>query len=220
MKTAREWTLAIAAAACLACTGAAALPAPRPSPVRDSASAASSQQPALVPAGYGTLRQDVITIQLRSGALLIKATPLDENVIRLTAPDTYQRLHAMAESRRGQAAQQAMMDRPTLFMVTLFSYQPDVTYQPEDLQLQQQGEVLRPAAIIPVTPGWGRQRLGQQESQLAIYAFDPDVDLSQPLSVRYEMVQSDAWTGIIQTLDVERAKVLARAKTDSAGTKD
>ena len=64
-----------------------------------------------------------------------------------------------------------------------------------------------------MTPGWGQQRLGQQETQLAIYAFDPDCDLTQPLTVRYGMTQSDAWTGIIQALDVERAKVMARAKT-------
>lgn len=217
MNTARGWVPWIAAGAFAACAGTAAGASGTGVPAGASKAPAerpAAQQPALVPAGYGTLRQDAITVQLRSDALLIKVTPLDENVIRLTAPDTYQRLHALAESRREQAAQTSMIEHPTLFMVSLFSYQPDVTYQPEDLQLRQQGQVLRPAAIIPVTPGWGQQRLGQQESQLAIYAFDSDIDFTQPLTVRYGMVQSDAWSGIIQALDVERAKVLARAKSD------
>ena len=62
-------------------------------------------------------------------------------MIRLTAPDTYQRLHALAESRRSRRPA-GHGDRPTLFLVSFFSYQPDVPFQPEDLQLQQQGQSL------------------------------------------------------------------------------
>jgi len=171
------------------------------------------QQKATVPAGFGTLKQDVFTIQLRSGsALLIKVTPLNENVIRTAAPDTYQRLHNIAESRRAEAGRIAGASGDLeLFQVSFFSYEPDVVFQPENLQITHQGRQMRPAAIVALTPGWGRQRLAQQEDQRAIYAFTGKFDYNQGLTVRYGLEQSDAWSDIISKLETERAKITARA---------
>jgi hypothetical protein len=87
-----------------------------------------------------------------------------------------------------------------------------VAFTPEDLQLMHQGRMLRPRAILPMVPaGWGKQRLGQQEAQMAVYAFDAAIDLNQPLVVRYGTEQSDAWSAVIRKLEEERAKVRARA---------
>ncbi len=193
-----------ALAACASGGGApaAAQDAPAPKP---------PQAGALVPPGFGTLRQDAFTVSLRSGSLLVKVTPLIESVIRLAAPDTYTRLHALAESVRPEAARRAPGGTLQLFLVSLFSYQPDVPFQPEDLQLIAAGRTLRPAAILPRTSGWGKQRLGQQEAQAAVYVFDGAIDYGQPLTVRNGMDQSDAWTDIIPVLDEERGKVVARA---------
>jgi hypothetical protein len=179
----------------------------------ESAQAQSSppQQAQLVPAGLGTLRQDEVTISLRDGPLLIKVTPLTEAVIRLLAPDTYDRLHALAASRQAEAGRASSMDDPELFLVSFFSYQPDIAFTPEDLQLTYQGRILRPAAVLPVTGGWGRQRLAQQENQSAIYAFDQTIDYNQPFTVRYGAGQSDEWVRIVPKLEVERSKVRARA---------
>jgi hypothetical protein len=171
----------------------------------------ATQLPGLVRPGFGTLRQDAFTVSLRSDALLVKVTPLAESVIRLAAPDTYTRLHALAESRRAAAAQRLPGGSPQLVLVSFFSYQPDVPYQPEDVQLTAQGRTLRPAAILPVTATWGAPRLAQQETQAAVYVFDAVIDYEQPLTVRYGMQQSDAWTDIVAALDTERGKVQARA---------
>src|SRR5690606_36232455 len=134
----------------------------------------------------------------RSGALMIKVTPLAERVIRLAAPDTYDRLHAQAESRRGVAAPAALVPDPELFLVSFFSYEPNVEFQPEGLQLVQQGRLLRARAVLPVTPGWGKQRLQQQETQIAVYAFAEVIDYEQPLVVRYGMEESRGWERIVQ----------------------
>jgi len=182
---------------------AAAQDAPRP--------AQAVQTPGQVPPGLGTLKQDQFTVSLRSGALLVKVTPLTESVIRLAAPDTYTRLHALAESRRAEAQRRVPGGELQLFLVSLFSYQPDVPFQPEDLQLIATGRTLRPAAILPMTAGWGKQRLGQQEAQAAVYVFDGGIDYGQPLIVRNGMDQSAAWGDIVPLLDEERGKVLARA---------
>ena len=160
--------------------------------------------------GFGTLKQDEFTLGIRSGALLVKVTPLDESVIRLAAPDTYARLHALAESRRAQAEQRTGSKAPELFMVSFFSYQPDVTFQPEDLQLDYNGKLLRPAAILPITPNWGANRMGQQEMSAAVYAFTDVIDFEQPLTAKYGMDQNDSWSKIVPVLQVERNKILSK----------
>lgn len=198
-------TLALATA----CGGGAE--AQRPTPEAE----AQGEEEGLVPAGYGRLKQDEATIQIRTGALLLKVTPMDESVIRLTAPDTYDRLHGLAEARREQAARESRESDPTLFFVSFFSYDKDVTYQPEEVWLFQQGRLMQPLAIIPVTPEWGRQRLQQQDFQFAVYAYDEDIDLEIPLSLEYEGVTSDAWAEIIVELQEERARV--RSQADAEG---
>lgn len=165
----------------------------------------------MVPAGLGSLRQDDITLSLQREDLLIKVTPLDESVIRLTAPDTYQRLKALADSKRQQVGQLSVRSDPVLFLVSFFSYQPNVIYQPEDLQLVSLGLRYRPAAMVGVTPGWETQRLEQQELEMAVYAFDPDLDLGSDLQVEYEGEIAGGWDGILNRLEAERARVRARS---------
>ena len=172
--------------------------------------AVSAAQEPLVPPGHGTLKQDEVTVSLRSGALLLKVTPLSETIIRLTAPDTYARLHGLAESRREAAAAETF-GTPELFLVSFFSYQPDVAFQPQDLQLVRQGRLLRPLTIVPVTNGWGRPMLQQQESQSAVYAFEGPIDYDQPFTVRYDLVETDGWSALIPKLREERNRVESRA---------
>lgn len=174
-------------------------------------SQADSVRHALVPPGFGTLKQDEFSIGLRSGtALLVKVTPLSERIIRLAAPDTYTRLHALADSRRADAAERTRSKEPELFLVSFFSYQPDVTFQPEDLQIEYNGKLLRAGLIVPLTPGWGRGTMGQQETQAAIYAFGEPIDYQQPIVVRYGMDQNSEWQRIIPKLEVERSKALSK----------
>lgn len=199
------------------CATGSVPPAEEASPEAGGAALQGGRTADLVPPGYGTLHQDQFTVSLRSGALMIKVTPLAERVIRLAAPDTYDRLHALAESRRSEAAAVAMVPDPELFLVSFFSYEPNVEFQPEGLQLVQQGRLLRARAVLPVTPGWGKQRLQQQETQIAVYAFAEAIDYEQPLVVRYGMEESRGWERIVQVLEVERAKVRARVPAGSNG---
>jgi len=195
------WTLI---GLCLACAAA-------PAPSRSSAppTAGVVAQDTLVPAGFGTLRQDAITASFRDGSLLIKVTPLDEGVIRLLAPDTYQRLHALAENRRADAE----MSGPDheLFLVSFFSYQPNTPFHQENLQVSYQGRLLQPTGVLPLTTNFGRPELEQQETQSAIYVFPGPLDYRQPFVVRYGMTSSDDWNQIIPKLDVERARARSRA---------
>jgi len=200
-----EWSLLLAVAipACaVPGTGVTSLPA--------AAQTVGIQQP-MVPPGHGTLKFDEITISMRIGALLVKVTPLDEAVIRLLAPDTWERYHALAERRREEAAAATAGRPPELFLVSFYSYEPDVDYQPEDLQLSHQGRMLRAVRIMPITGSFGRQRLAQQENQSAIYVFDEPINYGLRLVVRYGLEDNDSWSSIIQKLEVERSKVRAKS---------
>lgn len=166
----------------------------------------------LVPPGFGTLRQDDVTLSLRADDLLIKVVPLEEWVLRLTAPDTYSRLKNLAEAHRSSAVAAAGGIAVSLFLVTLFSYAPDVTYHPEDLLVVNRGLRYRPLAILPVTPGWGLQRLAQTETRMAVYAFEGGMDLSGELVVEYQTLQNESWAGrILPLLEAELPRARARA---------
>ena len=163
----------------------------------------------LVPAGYGTLTQAQFTLELVSGALQIQVTPLAESVIRLAAPDTYQRLTGLAASAGASLGSRAQEDS-RLFLVSMFSRDPTITYEPENLHIVNGGLRYRPAAIEAITPGWGGQRLRQEETQLAVYAFDPGVELEISLTVEYERARDTSWQTILSRLEAERARVRAR----------
>lgn len=201
---------AILSTACLPAAPVTQAPGP------DSSATAAGQTEELPP-GYGSLHQDQFTVQLRNQALLIKVTPLAESVIRLAAPDTYQRLHRLASTLGQQARTRSMTPDATLFLVSFFSYQPDTFYEPENLQIVARGRQLGSRAIAPLTPGWGRQRLRQQETESAVYAFSPEVDMSLPFQVRYGMEQSDAWRQILPLLDRERTRAASRARGSQSG---
>lgn len=190
----------------LGCSGSPLPDSTSPAPPGESGEASSL----LVAPGYGTLLQDAVSLRLESGDLQIKVTPLEEWVIRLTAPDTYARLSGLAQTHGGRAARDAVADDPSLFLVSLFSYQPDVTYEPEELLLVNRGLRFRPLGIAPITP-WGTQRLAQQETRMAVYAFDGDVDLATDLVVEYQTLRNNSWRErILPLLDAERAKARAR----------
>ena len=169
-------------------------------------------QALLVPPGFGTLLQDQISLRLQSGDLLIKVTPLDEGIIRLTAPDTYERLRGLAAIHGPRASRTLSVTQSSLFLVSLFSYSPDVTYEPEDLLLVNRGLRLRPQGIAPITPYWGTQRLGQQEARMAIYAFEGGIEWEADLVVEYQQLRNEIWREqVLPLLQAEKNKVRARS---------
>lgn len=171
----------------------------------------------LPPAGYGTLSQDAITVGVAvpEGNLAIKATPLAEWVIRMTAPDTYRRLNGYKVSRGEEIMQRARRHGergwPLVVFVSFYTRSLESTYEPFDLQIRSQNIVFRPFAILPMTPDFNRERLRQEESQIALYLFPADIDLDLPMVVEYNGRPGTRWTSIRSTLDRELSKVTSRA---------
>ncbi len=188
----------------MACASAGGMPSP----------ALGSADDGLVPIGYGRLSQDEFTLTLSTEGLLIKVTPLSESVIRLAAPDTYQRLHGLAEAHRDAIEGRAGPGVHPM-LVSFFSREQNVAFQPEDLMLSAQGIHYRAEAISPITPGWGSQRLRQQETQSAIYGFERAVNLDLGFTVEYGERRDTGWDRILSRLRAERARVRARAGASS-----
>ena len=174
----------------------------------------------LPPAGFGTLSQDNITVPIDvSGAnLFIKVTPLTEWVIRMTAPDTYRRLNgykvARGEQIRDRARRNGERGWPLVLFVSYYTRAVESTYEPYDLQIRAQNVVFRPFDIIAVTPDFNRERLRQQESQVALYLFEGEIDLDLPIEIEYAGRRSGRWSGIRSVLDRELTKVLTRVPTN------
>lgn len=165
-----------------------------------------------LPTGYGTLRQDDVTVALSSGDLQVKVTPLAESVTRVTAPDTYRRLRGLVEAHGARLrAEPGAAPDGGLFLVSFFSDRPDVAFLPEEVQLISRGIRVRPAAIVPITPSWGQRRLRQRQTESAVYVFDRRVDLESDLIVAYGLVESSAWSRILPEVVAERARVRSRA---------
>jgi hypothetical protein len=190
-------------ALCAACAAGPPVAAPRPATERSA--------DLLVPPGNGSLLQDQITLTVRTDELLLKVTPLEEWVLRLTAPDTYARLSGLASSHRTEVVRRTGVATPALFLVSIFGRTPGATFRPEDVQIVARGRRLRPLLVREMTAGWGEGRVEPQETQAAVYAFPEDIDLEQSISVEYATESSSPWEEILRTLEAERTRARARA---------
>lgn len=174
-----------------------------------------------LPAGFGTLRRDDIVVRLTTGQVEVQILPLDEQVIRLLAPDTYQSLTSLLQSRQAEiadAASRAGVDQPTLVMVSFFGVVPQARFTPEDVNISSRGRLFRPVSIVPITPTWSSYQLDARQQAVAIYLFEPGIGVREQLSVSYEGRTSDTWSRSVRLLERERARVLSRAQQTPADT--
>jgi hypothetical protein len=205
-------------------------PAPAPAPARptavglpDTARAArrspTDTLPGLPPAGFGTLRQEDISLRLTSSNLQIRATPLDESIIRLLSPDSYRALSELKRSKTeaiAAVARRNAIRELSLWYVSFFAVERGETrFSPREFVITNVGRDFRPIDVIPLTPGFGEQRLRQNGRQDAVYVFDGQLDPKQPLTISYETARNDDWAGILP--QIERERVLVKSRAAAAG---
>jgi len=168
-----------------------------------------------VPAGFGTLKRDDIVVRFATEQLEIQILPLDEQVIRLLAPDTYRSLTQLLRTKRGEieaAAGRPAVPNPTLVMVTFFGITPQARFSPEDVNVTSRGRLFRPVGIVPLSPQWSSYQLEAHEQAVAIYLFEEGISFREGLTVTYQGLSNDSWTAALPVLDRERARVRARAR--------
>lgn len=170
----------------------------------------------LVPPGYGTLRQEDIAIRLTLQGVQARAIPLDEGIIRVLSPDSYRALRDLLASRQREVATIAArygVRRPSVWYVSYFGIEPEARFSPMEVVVTSAGREHRPLDIIPLSPGFGENRLRQRETQTALYVFDEDVDPEQPLTVSMQGERNTAWSEILQRIQRERVFIRSRASS-------
>ena len=169
----------------------------------------------LVPAGYGSLKQEDIAIRVARGGLQVQAFPLDETIIRVLSPDSYRALREQLQSRRSaidSLARRRGLGGFSVWMVRFHGLeQGETPFSPLEFIVTSVGRDFRPIDVLPITPGFGQQRLRQRDVQQALYLFDPQVDVNQPLTVQYESTRNSDWPRILQRIERERVLVRSRA---------
>jgi hypothetical protein len=171
-----------------------------------------------LPVGYGTLHQEDLSLRIQLPGVLVRAIPLDESVIRVLSPDSYRALHDLVASRRTELTERASrygVREPSLWYFSYFGMQPDARFSPDEVVINSSGRVFRPLAIVPLSPGFGEQRLEQRGVQTAIYVFDDGIDVNLPLTVTVQSVQSANWESNMRRIERERALVRSRAAARS-----
>jgi hypothetical protein len=169
----------------------------------------------LIPAGFGTLRQDEIALVAQNLGLVVKAIPLDESVIRTLAPDSYNNLRKIRESRaRDLEGVRSRLGLPAVqsWYITFFnSEKGEARYDAADVLVRSAGRDFRPLEVLGLKPGFGDGRLAQFGTQSALYAFDPAINLAQPLAFTIGTQTSNAWSEVLRKIELERSLVWSRA---------
>ena len=212
--------LLLAAAACASrpASGAAPSPATGDGQARPVTTRLDTAPP-LVPPNFGTLKQDDIAIHMQVGQVQVRAIPLDEAIIRVLAPDSYRSLRGLRESRReaiDRLAARYMLRERNVWLVSFFGLAPDARFSPGELTLSLSGRDYRPLEMLPLSSGFGEQRLDVRETQSALYLFGDGIDLAQPVIVRMQGTEDPTWGTIVQRIEQERALIRGRAARGTA----
>ncbi len=203
-----------------ACASTAALPAQNPPSVQSGATI-DSLDPAFVPTGFGTLRQNDVSLEISpASGLQVRAIPLDERVIRLLRPDSYKSLRDILRSKDSELTAVRQRGRLTTYSVWYVSFfaleQGETRFSPQEFIISNVGRDFRPIDVLPLSPGFGEYRLKQREVQSALIVFDGQLDVNQPLTAQMEGRSSTTnWTEVTQRIERERAAVRSRASAAS-----
>jgi hypothetical protein len=196
----------LVAAGCAVPLGGAPAVAPTP--------AQSDSSRLLVPAGFGSLRQEDIAIRIQQ-RLQVQAIPLDETIIRVLSPDSYRALREQVTSRSAmldEVARRMGFRDVSVWLVRFHGLeQGETPFSPMEFIITSVGRDFRPIDVLPLTPGFGQHRLKQREVQSALYVFDPQVDVNQPLTVQYESSRNADWAVALTRIERERVLVRSRA---------
>jgi hypothetical protein len=203
----------LASAVLVAAAGCAVMPGATSAPEPSDSGADSSRF--LVPAGYGSLRQEDIAVRIQQRALQVQAIPLDETIIRVLSPDSYRALREQVTSRAATLDELSRRTGFRDFSVWLVRFhgieQGETPFSPMEFIITSVGRDFRPIEVLPLTPAFGQHRLKQREVQSALYVFDPQVDVNQPLTVQYESSRNSDWTVALTRIERERVLVRSRA---------
>lgn len=175
----------------------------------------------LPPPGYGSLKQDNVSLRLSGSEIELRFLPLDERLIRLLAPDAYQSLHGLVESRRGaidSAAREAGLTRPGLALVTFFALRSAAHFDPDLVNLTYRSQILRPEGMVSYTGNFTSRQLDVRQQATAIYLFEEPLPVFEKFQVVYGSNQTEWGDEVLRRIGIERVRVQSRSAADKPDT--
>ena len=169
----------------------------------------------LPPGGYGSLKQDDLSLRIRTAELDVRFVPLDLRVTSLLGRDSYQSLHSLVQSRRqaiDSVARVAGVGHAGLALVTFFGLRAGARFDPQTLTVVVRTRLLRPLGIVPFTPRFTSQQLAVRDQVSAIFLFEEQMPVMDDFSVSYAGLNSESWSRKQPMLERERARVASRAR--------
>jgi hypothetical protein len=178
----------------------------------------------LPPVGFGSLKQDNVSLRVSVNDFEVRFIPLDERLIRLLGSDAYQSLHMLVASRRGpidSAARDAGVASPGLALVTFFALRSGAQFDPDNFTLSYHNQFERPVAIVPYTTNFNSRQLDVRQQASAIYMFRLPIPVYDRFDVLYSTTAQITWGDeIVGRIGVERSRVLSKwqaAQGDTTG---
>jgi hypothetical protein len=168
-----------------------------------------------LPAGYGSLSQDDLSLRVRNDDLEIRFVPLDPRITPLLAKDAYHSLRTLVENRRraiDSVASRGGVAQPGLALVSFFGLRPEIRFDPQILTLLIRNRAFQPLGTIPLSGKFTSGQLGVREQASAIYLFEEDIPVNDSFTLSYGSLMSEDWERRLPLLDRERARVAARAR--------
>lgn len=175
----------------------------------------------IIPGGFGSLRQDEISIRVNHLGLTVQAMPMDEDFLRTLAPDSYRALAALRESKRPQLdsiAKRAGLPDVAVWYVTFRNVQQgEAPFSPQDVTLTNVGREFQPLDAVGISSGFAQHRLAQNETAIGLLVFDRAINPNRDLTLRLETQTSGDWQTILQRVERERSLIRARANARGRG---
>jgi hypothetical protein len=149
-----------------------------------------------------TLETEDISVTMEGRGIWIQITPIDESILRYCTEDTRNLYRTILSSHLDA-------DLDTTGTVFLYQYQgrddPEIRFDPTDVDIMQQAKRYKPLRIIPHTPGFDQRILPFYGTpQMALYVYPEGIDFEFPMTFRYDGMTTDDWDDVIQRIDDAR----------------
>jgi hypothetical protein len=168
-----------------------------------------------LPIGHGSLSQNDIAIRMRDDDLELRVIPLDERVLRLLAPDAYASLHATIEARRASidsVGRQRGVAVPGVMLVSFYGLRQNVRFDPNLVTVTARNRLFRPIGFVPLGASFNNNQLDFRGQATAIFLFEDRFPVTEPITVAYGIMSSNAWESRLPLLERERQRVTSRAQ--------
>ncbi len=170
------------------------------------------------PMGLGSLKQEQISITILNDQLTVRFEPLNEQLLRLLAPDAYRALSGLIAKNRGaidSISRYSGASQPGLMLLTVYANTPDARFDPTLVGVTVNTRRIEPIGILPLDANFSRQQLAVRTVGMGLFIFSEPLPVYSTLVFTYGTAAAEGWASMIPTFDRELARVSARARSQA-----